>query len=241
MSLAPAQAGFIGTLCESTVNLCAADEKYSCPKNSVCDHLGPGKHRCRCHVGYKASNGVCKEVNECDAKPCKNNATCVDRLNSYYCRCAPGFKFDNCGEEVNECYSAPCKHGSTCVDQVNSYRCSCVAGFTSGVLNVCEIDTDECFGWTGLAGNSQGSHTTYLFGTETMEVTSQSMKGEWYTSQRTALLYNCTPHRLSASAPCQVRANFTRALHQNALPNESDWFDAFLCAQAQPRTSCSSL
>ena len=46
-------------------------------------------------VVFKPTGG-CVEINECDSSPCQNGATCVDRLNSYRCRCASGFKLDEC-------------------------------------------------------------------------------------------------------------------------------------------------
>ena len=30
-------------------------------------------------------------INECNANPCQNNATCTDLLNGYNCSCLPGF------------------------------------------------------------------------------------------------------------------------------------------------------
>ncbi len=37
------------------------------------------------------------DVDECKSLPCKNNASCVDGVNTYTCECAPGFKGKDCG------------------------------------------------------------------------------------------------------------------------------------------------
>lgn len=66
-----------------------------------------------------------EEIFECDSKPCKNggicfeksNSTLIDELNassngslnetidseSYYCKCAPGFKGLNCEINIDDC------------------------------------------------------------------------------------------------------------------------------------------
>ena len=36
------------------------------------------------------------DVDDCKSSPCKNSATCVDGINSYTCKCAPGYEGENC-------------------------------------------------------------------------------------------------------------------------------------------------
>lgn len=36
------------------------------------------------------------DINECNGKPCKNGATCVNTVGSYRCQCASGYNGQNC-------------------------------------------------------------------------------------------------------------------------------------------------
>lgn len=56
---------------------------------------------------------------------CLNNGTCVDGINSFSCRCRPGFTGPFCQYEINECESQPCKNGGTCTDGLGTYHCTC--------------------------------------------------------------------------------------------------------------------
>lgn len=40
------------------------------------------------------------DIDECASQPCKNDATCTDRVNGYNCSCAPGFNGTQCEMEV---------------------------------------------------------------------------------------------------------------------------------------------
>ncbi|XP_030846782.1 fibropellin-1-like [Strongylocentrotus purpuratus] len=83
----------------------------------------------------------CLDIDECNSQPCQNNATCLDRLESYSCLCVPGFTGENCEENIDECGSNPCLNGATCKDNINSYACQCAPGYEG---DGCDLDLDEC-------------------------------------------------------------------------------------------------
>ncbi|XP_041479272.1 sushi, von Willebrand factor type A, EGF and pentraxin domain-containing protein 1-like [Lytechinus variegatus] len=84
---------------------------------------------------------LCQDINECNSQPCQNNATCMDKLESYSCLCAPGFSGDNCEVNIDECGSYPCLNGATCIDGINTYNCQCTPGYEG---SGCDRDIDEC-------------------------------------------------------------------------------------------------
>eukprot|EP00061_Rhincodon_typus_P004945 g23784.t1 len=61
---------------------------------------------------------------------CFNDGTCIDGINSYTCRCQPGFTGSNCQFDIDECDSKPCQNGATCVDGLGGYRCTCPSGYS---------------------------------------------------------------------------------------------------------------
>ncbi|CAG5865168.1 unnamed protein product [Menidia menidia] len=61
---------------------------------------------------------------------CLNNGTCIDDINTFSCRCRPGFYGDFCEYELNECDSQPCRNGGTCTDGLGAYRCACPVGYS---------------------------------------------------------------------------------------------------------------
>lgn len=61
---------------------------------------------------------------------CLNNGVCIDGVNQYSCRCAPGYTGSNCQYHINPCDSNPCMNGATCFNRDTSYTCFCPYGFT---------------------------------------------------------------------------------------------------------------
>ncbi|XP_059488336.1 cubilin-like isoform X2 [Neocloeon triangulifer] len=72
---------------------------------------------------------------ECRENPCKNDGTCEDAYNAFYCRCPPGWEGPTCEVNINECarYAGTdlgCQNGATCRDKPGSYECLCGDGFS---------------------------------------------------------------------------------------------------------------
>ena len=82
-----------------------------------------------CISGYNGAN--CENnINDCAGRPCKNNATCNDLVNSYTCDCsATGFEGPNCEQNINECLGNPCLNGARCNDTLGDYSCFCPGNY----------------------------------------------------------------------------------------------------------------
>ena len=100
--------------------------------------------KCVCKPGYI---GDTCEISEkgCNAKPCKNGATCVDTDFSYECRCQPGFNGPTCENDINECAQNPCKNNGRCENLVGSYKCHCEPGYLgancSSGFDFCQVSS----------------------------------------------------------------------------------------------------
>ncbi|KAL5965994.1 Sushi nidogen and EGF-like domain-containing protein 1 [Taenia solium] len=81
-------------------------------------------------------------ANACDAQPCKNGATCRERvvpqsiyfepqnLLPYECDCPFGWEGVNCTTNVDDCKGNPCLNGGQCEDRPNAqFVCHCSEGF----------------------------------------------------------------------------------------------------------------
>ena len=44
-----------------------------------------------------------QDTNECVSAPCQNGGTCLDRVNTYECKCVPGFQDYNCQTGTVRC------------------------------------------------------------------------------------------------------------------------------------------
>lgn len=74
-------------------------------------------------------------------KPCRNGATCVDKVDGFECHCPTGFRGTTCDINIDDCGGNPCLNGGTCVDLVNQFRCQCVPGYIGGL---CQSKVDYC-------------------------------------------------------------------------------------------------
>lgn len=81
-------------------------------------------------------------TSSCSLDPCKNNATCHDVEDTFFCTCDKRFTGRHCDVDINECQTtAPCKHGGLCVNTYGSFSCNCSAAWTG---ELCEVYVDEC-------------------------------------------------------------------------------------------------
>ncbi|XP_053374815.1 uncharacterized protein LOC128547113 [Mercenaria mercenaria] len=79
---------------------------------------------CHCLAGYTGL--VCEtDIDDCSTNPCKNEATCVDKVNSYTCYCVTGYTGRDC--ETKSCL---CVHG-----QCHSGLCICSEGWSGKNCN----------------------------------------------------------------------------------------------------------
>uniref|UniRef100_A0A8C5KFS9 Notch 3 n=1 Tax=Jaculus jaculus TaxID=51337 RepID=A0A8C5KFS9_JACJA len=153
--------GFTGGACDQDVDECSIGA-------NPCEHLGrcvntQGSFLCQCGRGYTGPR--CEtDVNECLSGPCRNQATCLDRIGQFTCICMAGtrwvcsgqgaalraclspsppsgFSGPTCQLDVDECASTPCRNGAKCVDHPDSYECRCAEGF-EGTL--CQHNVDDC-------------------------------------------------------------------------------------------------
>ncbi|KAJ8888857.1 hypothetical protein PR048_008351 [Dryococelus australis] len=61
-----------------------------------------------------------EDMDECEAAPCMNEATCVDGVASYSCECRQGYVGTHCEDAwTDPCAVQPCDHGATCLSDDN--------------------------------------------------------------------------------------------------------------------------
>ena len=78
--------------------------------------------------------------NPCDLlKPCKNNGTCENRNESYFCNCSKGFDGSECDIDNRRCKPTTCWNQGTCNETTG--ECSCEHGWTG---EFCEKRIDYC-------------------------------------------------------------------------------------------------
>jgi len=82
----------------------------------------------------------------CDLlKPCKNNGTCENRNESYFCNCSKDFNGSKCEIDNRLCKPTTCWNNGTCNQTTG--ECSCENGWTGDycekMINYCENVTCE--------------------------------------------------------------------------------------------------
>ena len=68
------------------------------------------------------------------------NGTCIDQVNSFQCRCFPGYNGTLCDNNIDECASVNCNNG-TCIDGINNFTCQCDPDFTGAF---CDTKINDC-------------------------------------------------------------------------------------------------
>ena len=88
---------FQGSTCGDAVNYCALETKCVTEQTSECLSKSPneGYYTCECNDGFEGQ--FCElNIDDCENKPCKNGAICVDGDNDYFCQCIGLFAGKDC-------------------------------------------------------------------------------------------------------------------------------------------------
>ena len=92
------------------------------------------------HRIYSPAGDHCEiDVDECGSHPCRNGATCTDRIASFECQCQAGFEGDICEINIDDCVAQPCQNGATCKDEEASFYCVCLPGYSGACLEIIYI------------------------------------------------------------------------------------------------------
>ena len=92
-------------------------------------------YTCTCKPGYVSSGGVCADIDECKATPCKNNAKCHNLVNDYACgildtssgkyKCPSGWEGKSCNIDIDECSTGtPCGSNGDCTNKDGGFTCT---------------------------------------------------------------------------------------------------------------------
>ena len=76
------------------------------------------------HVGKQCQ----VNINECASSPCQNEGICLDKINSYQCRCQTGYNDTNCQNKIDWCAVNQCSENSNCTSGLSTYTCECFQG-----------------------------------------------------------------------------------------------------------------
>lgn len=73
------------------------------------------------------------DINDCEKSVCQNSGTCIDRVNSYECECAPHYTGAHCELVTNICDEIICANGGVCYSTSatsDGFMCLCANGYS---------------------------------------------------------------------------------------------------------------
>ncbi|VDM57880.1 unnamed protein product [Angiostrongylus costaricensis] len=91
---------YTGPGCQYLRNACT---ESVCQNDGECNRTSDGGFHCSCKPGF---TGIYCETNidDCARSPCPLGATCIDQINSAYCRCPFNMTGANCDKAIDEDY-----------------------------------------------------------------------------------------------------------------------------------------
>ncbi|XP_052809616.1 mucin-like protein [Mya arenaria] len=134
----------------------------NCNKECNCLHGYYDKVKgCNCTEGWSGENcdADLDECNPPDAYSCPGNATCINTLGSFICKCSTGYTLENgtC-TNIDECLHPSLNNcDQLCEDTPGTYECKCHKGLFWSDLACTDID--ECS--PGKGSCEQGCHNTH--------------------------------------------------------------------------------
>ncbi|CAH1785690.1 unnamed protein product [Owenia fusiformis] len=153
--------GYEGKYCENMIDYCnLADpvDSNPCVRGNCSNNMTTLNYTCTCDTGFTGFNCE-EEIDECASNPCKNGATCTDKIGAFECECAPGWEGVTCEEDINECNfthilngSSPCENNGTCLNTPGSFQCMCNGTGYRGPT--CNEQINECRETPGLCQNN---------------------------------------------------------------------------------------
>lgn len=129
--------GWEGQNCDKEINRCSMDDCVM--ENSLEVLYSKQACVCLCKIGFTGDK--CQtNINDCEPNPCQNNATCIDLVASFECKCPHKFSGPHCEKKTASCALNPCNNG-TCEEIGGKAKCTCDRGFTG---EFCETLIDKC-------------------------------------------------------------------------------------------------
>ena len=138
--------GYYGFSCQP----CFGGSNTPCNDHGRCNSGIAGTGNCNCLEGYTGpSCNTCEDTHlakgsKCEANPCffcDQNAECVHRGNTTYCRCALGYRGDGIQcKHVCSVSNGGCDSNATCtVSARGNVNCECDLGFYGDGINCTQI------------------------------------------------------------------------------------------------------